>query len=136
MIHLEATPSPHLWSSSTWRTLAIFVHQYSIKEILDFVYHLKSEQLGFKNFRAPFNLSWSTPLDHWAVTDSFVVTWENSRHFLKPPLVFPQNDNWGMSGEILYWWSLTNQIWAVLLIGQCKFPLGHNHSEAQPRSGQ
>ena len=91
--------SPQLCSSSTWWTLAIFFQQSGIKEILDFVYHLKSEQLEFQNFRAPCNLSASTPLDHWAVTDSFVVTWESSRHFAKPPLVFPQNDNWEMSGH-------------------------------------
>ena len=91
--------SPQLCSSSTWWTLAIFFHQSGIKEILDFVYHLKSEQLEFQNFRAPCNLSSSTPLDHWAVTGSFVVTWESSRHFAKPPLVFPQNDNWEMSGH-------------------------------------
>ena len=117
-------PAPHLWSSSTWWTLSIFFHQCSIKEILDFAYHLNSEQLGFKNFRAPCNLSWSTPLHHWAVTDSFVVKWENSQHFAKPPLVFPQIDDWGMSWEILYWWRFTNQIWAVLLIGQSKISLG------------
>ena len=114
--------SPHLWSSSTWWTLAIFYHQCSIKEILDFAYHLNSEQLGFKNFRAPWNLSWSTPLHHWAATDSFVVKWENSQHFAKPPLIFPQIDDWGMSWEILYWWRFTNQIWAVLLIGQSNLP--------------
>ena len=43
--HLGAMPSPQLCSSSTWWTLAIFFHQYGIKEILDFVYHLKIEQL-------------------------------------------------------------------------------------------
>ena len=128
--------SPQLCSGSTWWTLAIFFHQSGIKEILDFVYHLKSEQLEFQNFRAPCNLSSSTPLDHWAVTDSFVVTWESSRHFAKPPLVFPQNDNWEMGGEILYRWCVTTQIWAVLLIGWRKFPRGHSHSKALPRSEQ
>ena len=43
--HFGAMPSPQLCSSSTWWTLAIFFHQYGIKEILDFVYHLKIEQL-------------------------------------------------------------------------------------------
>ena len=37
--------------------------------------------------------------------------------FCNAPLVSPQNDPWGTSTEIWYWWHVSTQIWAVLLIG-------------------
>ena len=38
------------------------------------------------------------------------LPWENSRHLVTPPLVFPRNDVWETSTEIPYWWRVTTQI--------------------------
>ena len=32
------------------------------------------------------------------------LAWENRGHFTTPPVVFPRNDVWEKSAEILYWW--------------------------------
>ena len=40
----------------------------------------------------------------------------------EPPRVCPWNDVWETSAETPYWWSVTTQIWVVLLIGWNKFP--------------
>ena len=42
-----------------------------------------------------------------------IIAWENSRHFATLPLVCPQNDVWGTSAEIPYWWHVTTQIWVL-----------------------
>ena len=39
------------------------------------------------------------------------LAWENSQHLAMLPLVSLPNDIWEMSAEILYWWSVTTQIW-------------------------
>ena len=49
---------------------------------------------------------------------SFLIAWENIRHFATPPVVYPRNDVWETSAEIPYWWRVTTQIWVVLLIGR------------------
>ena len=57
----------------------------------------------------------------WKKKWNFLIvdcTWENSQHLATPSLVFLQNDIWGMSKEIPYWWCVTTQIWVVLLIGR------------------
>ena len=59
------------------------------------------------------------------------VTWENSRHFTTPPVVFPRTDLWETSAEILYRWRVTTQIWIVLLIGWSKCPTRHVQSEGR-----
>ena len=41
----------------------------------------------------------------------------------------PANNVWGYNAEIPYWWRVTIQIWAVLLIGWSKFPSRHDQSE-------
>ena len=38
------------------------------------------------------------------------MAWENSLHFVTPPLVFPSNDVWGTSAEIPFWWLVTIHI--------------------------
>ena len=43
------------------------------------------------------------------------LAWENSQHLAMLPLVSLPNDIWEMSAEILYWWSVTTQIWVVAL---------------------
>ena len=42
------------------------------------------------------------------------LTWENSQHFEMPPLFSLENNIWGMSTEIPFWWHVTTQIWVVL----------------------
>ena len=42
------------------------------------------------------------------------LTWENSQHFEMPPLFSLENNIWGMSTEIPFWWHVTTQIWLVL----------------------
>ena len=49
-----------------------------------------------------------------------VVAWENSLHFVMPPRVFPWNDVWEMSVEILSLWHVTSQIWFVPVVGWVK----------------
>ena len=49
---------------------------------------------------------------------SFLIAWENIRHFATPPVVYPRNDVWETSAEIPYWWRVTTQIRVVLLIGR------------------
>ena len=44
-------------------------------------------------------------------------------------------DVWETSAEILYWLSVTNKIWVVLLIARSKFSNWHDQSEALSRSG-
>ena len=46
------------------------------------------------------------------------LAWENSPHLATLPLVCPPNDVWETRAEIPYWWSVTTQIWVVLLIGR------------------
>ena len=55
---------------------------------------------------------------------------KNSRHLAVPPLVPRRNDVWESSAEIPYWWRITFQIWAVLLIGWSKFLTPHDQSKA------
>ena len=50
--------------------------------------------------------------------DPHYLAWENSWQFKMPPLVSPHNDIWELTTEIPYWWSITSQIWVVLLIGR------------------
>ena len=64
-----------------------------------------------------------------------LIAWENSRHLATLPLVSPPNDVWETSAEIPYWWRVTSQICAVLLIGWVKFPTRHDQTEALPWSG-
>ena len=48
-----------------------------------------------------------------------------SHHWL-----FPQNDRWGMSTEIQYWWGVTTKNWVVFLMVKSKFPrcmTNHKH---------
>ena len=52
--------------------------------------------------------------------------------FRNAPLVSPQNDVWGTTAEIPYWWRFITQIWLVLLIGWRKFPSLQDQSEALP----
>ena len=40
---------------------------------------------------------------------------DNSSHLATPPSL--QDDVWGTSAETPFWWSVTTQIWIVLLIG-------------------
>ena len=54
-----------------------------------------------------------TPLHCFAIS----IAWDNSRHFVKPPLVSPWNDVWQTTAEIPYWWRVITQIWVVLSIG-------------------
>ena len=54
------------------------------------------------------------------------LAWENSWHFVTPPLVSPQNDIWETSTEIPYWWHVTTQIWVVHLIGWRQFLANQN----------
>ena len=60
-----------------------------------------------------------------------LLAWENSRHLATLPLLFTPNDVWETRAEIPYWWRVTTQIWAVLLIGWIKFPTRQDQS---PRS--
>ena len=74
----------------------------------------------------------------WAeifLKEDIFVAWGNSCHFAAPSVVFPRNDIWGTSAEIPYWWRVTTQIWAVLLIGWSKFPSRYQQSEVLPRFG-
>ena len=64
------------------------------------------------------------------------LTWENSWHLARPPLVSPRNDVLETSAEIPYWWRVSTQIWVVFLIGWSEFPAQHVQSETLPRSGQ
>ena len=66
--------------------------------------------------------------------NSFRLAWENSRHLVILPLVSPPNNIWEMSTEIPYGWSITTQIWVVLLIGCTAWEIWFNQSEALPRS--
>ena len=63
------------------------------------------------------------------------VVRENSQYFAKSPLIFPQNDAWGMPAEIPYQRHVTTQISIVLLIGCAITEICFNQSEALPRSG-
>ena len=45
------------------------------------------------------------------------------------------NDVWGTSAESQYWWSVTTQIWVVLLIGRAAWEIWSNQSEELARSG-
>jgi len=56
-----------------------------------------------------------------------MISWENSRQFRDVTGVSPRNDVWETSAEIPYWWRVTAQIWAVLLIGWSKFSTNHKH---------
>ena len=47
--------------------------------------------------------------------------------FATPSVVSPRNDVWETSAEIPYWWRVTAQIWAVLLIGWSKFSANQEH---------
>ena len=71
---------------------------------------------------------------HQTFSNAESIAWENSQHFVMPQLVSLWNDVWATSTRIPYWWCVTNQIWIVLLIGQSKFSLQHDQSEALPRS--
>ena len=51
------------------------------------------------------------------------LAWENSQHFEMPPPFFLENNIWGRSTEIPFWWRITTQIWVVL---------GHATSLLQP----
>ena len=53
--------------------------------------------------------------------------WENSLHFVTPPLRSPQSDVCETSTEIPHWWRVTIEIWVVLLIGGSKFPANQKH---------
>ena len=57
----------------------------------------------------------------------WMISLENSRHFATPSVVSPRNDFWETSAEIPYWWRVTAQIWAVLLIGWSKFSTNQKH---------
>ena len=61
------------------------------------------------------NIIFSGHLDHHKWKKN--VAWENSRHLAMLPLVSPPNDVWETNAEISYWWCITTQVWAVLLIG-------------------
>ena len=63
------------------------------------------------------------------------IAWENSRHFAMQLLFSLQNDVWGTSAEVLYWWLVTTLIWVVLLIGHAAREICFNQSEVLPRSG-
>ena len=69
----------------------------------------------------------------WYLTSKVVR--ENSQYFAKSPLIFPQNDAWGMPAEIPYQRRVTTQISIVLLIGCAVTEICFNQSEALPRSG-
>ena len=43
------------------------------------------------------------------------VDWENIRHFVTPPLVFPRCDVGERSAAIPYWWRDGTQMWMMLL---------------------
>ena len=60
--------------------------------------------------------------------NSFRLAWENSRHLVILPLVSPPNNIWEMSTEIPYGWSITTQIWVVLLIGCAAWEIWFNQS--------
>ena len=64
------------------------------------------------------------------------LAWENSPHLATLPLVCPPNDVWETRAEIPYWWSVTTQIWVVLLIGRAPWEIWFSQSEleALPRS--
>ena len=51
------------------------------------------------------------------------LAWENSPHLATLPLVCPPNDVWETRAEIPYWWSVTTQIWVVLLIGRARWEI-------------
>ena len=62
------------------------------------------------------------------------LAWENSPHLATLPLVCPPNDVWEARAEIPYWWSVTTQIWVVLLIGRAPWEIWFSQSEALPKS--
>ena len=45
------------------------------------------------------------------------LAWENNSYFTTPALVFTQNNAWGRSVEIPYWWRVNTQFEVVLLTG-------------------
>ena len=50
----------------------------------------------------------------YAVLFMSYLIWENRQHFTMPPLVSPQKL---MTKKTPYWWCITAQLWAMLLIG-------------------
>ena len=62
---------------------------------------------------------------------AYFTAWENSRHFAMPPLVSPQNDVWGTSVQLPYWWRVTTQIWVV----EANFPHGTTNQKHNPDLG-
>ena len=63
-----------------------------------------------------------------------MLAWENSQHFATSPLVSQQNDVWGVTARIPYWWHVATQVLVVLLICWSKFPSKRDKSEVLPRS--
>ena len=47
--------------------------------------------------------------------------------FRDATMLFPQNDVWGTSAEIPYWWLVTTQIRVVVVIGLSKFSTNQKH---------
>ena len=61
-----------------------------------------------------------------------MVGWENRWHFAIPPTISLLNNVWETRGEIPYWWRVTTQIWALLLIGCATCEICFNQSGALP----
>ena len=77
-----------------------------------------------------FNSNKITSIINETRTERPMFSLGNTPHFATPSLICPRNDIWETSAEIPYWWRVTTQIWAVLLIGWKSI-----QSELQPGSG-
>ena len=73
----------------------------------------KSNRQTLKTKGAGIELYYFTLIVHHYDAEEILTTgilaWEKSRHFSTPPQAFPQNEVWGMSAEIPYWWRVTTQ---------------------------
>ena len=74
----------------------------------------KSNRKTLKTEGAGWELYYFTLILHHYDAEEILTTgilgWEKSQHFATPPQACPQNEVWGMSAEIPYWWRVTTQI--------------------------
>ena len=74
----------------------------------------KSNRQTLKTEEAGIELYYFTLILHHYDAEEILTTgilvWEKSQHFATPPQACPQNEVWGMSAEIPYWWRVTTQI--------------------------